>query len=338
MNPLIKFGLPLAAVAAFVVCLGVSMPIVSESAVSGASVNASGAAKARLESDVFPGGLYLEPNTEAEEAAERLADEGQSELAALIEQISSQPTAIWLGEWYTTERLEKSLARHVAAAEEQDKTLVFVTYAIPNRDCGGYSAGGHGYDNYLDWNRTIAESLRGTGAVVLIEPDSLSMLLSDKCGEEAEKRLPLIQEAVDILEGAGLHTYLDGGNSRWHKPAVQAELLKKAGVENSDGFFTNVSNFNRVQEERDYAGDVSSRVGWKHFVIDVSRSGNGWTGDWCNPTGAALGPNPHATSGSTKLDGLLWVKHPGFSDGTCNGGPAAGDWWESYALDLVRNR
>ena len=26
------------------------------------------------------------------------------------------------------------------------------------------------------------------------------------------------------------------------------------------------------------------------------------------------------------------------SDGSCNGGPAAGQWWESYALALVENR
>ena len=41
--------------------------------------------------------------------------------------------------------------------------------------------------------------------------------------------------------------------------------------------------------------------------------------------------------GTTSLDALLWVKHPGDSDGTCNGGPKAGMWWEKYALDLVRN-
>ncbi|WP_367651855.1 hypothetical protein [Curtobacterium sp. MCPF17_052] len=32
------------------------------------------------------------------------------------------------------------------------------------------------------------------------------------------------------------------------------------------------------------------------------------------------------------------MKTPGLSDGSCNGGPAAGQWWESYALALVANR
>jgi endoglucanase len=110
------------------------------------------------------------------------------------------------------------------------------------------------------------------------------------------------------------------------------------GIARATGFYTNVSNFYPVQRESDYAGKVSSRVGWKHYVIDVSRNGRGWTGTWCNPSGAGLGQDPRSVPGSTKLDALLWVKHPGASDGPCNGGPAAGAWWEEYALALVANR
>ena len=298
---------------------------------------ASTAASASPGSDVFPGGFYVEAGTSADDAANRLVQEGQKSAAALVNRISSQPTAIWLGEWVTGPALSKLLAQHVAAAKAEGTTLVFVTYAIPNRDCGGYSKGGLTYDSYLDWNRTIAAALAGTKAVVLIEPDSLSMLSSAKCGIEAIKRIPLINKAVDILDGAGLTTYLDGGNSRWHSPNTQSKVLKEAGIDRAHGFFTNVSNFNTLQQERNYAGKLSGLVGDKHYVVDVSRSGKGWQGDWCNPQGAGLGPNPRATPNDGRLDAELWVKHPGVSDGTCNGGPAAGAWWEQYALDLVRN-
>jgi endoglucanase len=286
---------------------------------------------------VFPGGLYVEAGTNADDAATRLVQQGQKSNAALVSRISTQPTAIWLGEWASGPALTKMLGQHVAAAKAAGTTLVFVTYAIPNRDCGGYSKGGLGYDNYLDWNRTIAAALAGTKSVVLVEPDSLAMLSSAKCGTEVTKRIPLINAAVDILDGAGLSTYLDGGNSRWHAPKTQAKVLAEAGIARARGFFTNVSNFNTLQEERDYAGRLSDLVGDKHYVVDVSRSGKGWKGDWCNPPGAGLGPNPRATPNDGRLDAELWVKHPGVSDGTCNGGPAAGMWWEQYALDLVRN-
>ena len=303
-----------------------------------ATSNATAAVADTTGSAIFPGGLFHEADTDAADSVDQLTAAGDTASAALIEQIASQPTAIWLGDWFTGDFLTRVIGRYVAAAKAQGTTLVFVTYAIPDRDCGGYSAGGLTNSEYLDWNRTIANALVGTKAVVLIEPDSLSMLSSAKCAGVAATRLPLIRGAVDILKAAGLTTYLDGGNSRWLTPDQQASWLNQAGIAGAKGFFTNVSNFNPTQAERDYAGKLSSRVGWKHFVIDISRNGNGWTGTWCNPLGAALGANPQVITDGSKLDALLWVKHPGASDGTCNGGPAAGAWYESYALDLARNR
>lgn len=35
-------------------------------------------------------------------------------------------------------------------------------------------------------------------------------------------------------------------------------------------------------------------------------------------------------------DAFLWVKRPGESDGTCHGGPPAGQFWGGYALELAR--
>jgi endoglucanase len=163
------------------------------------------------------------------------------------------------------------------------------------------------------------------------------MLTADRCATEAKTRPALIRETVDLMVSAGLTVYLDGGNSHWVTPETMAGLLESAGVSETRGFFTNVSNFYRVDQERQYAETLAARLGGKHFVVDVSHNGNGWKGTWCNPSGAALGQAPHVSVGTTSLDALLWVKHPGDSDGSCNGGPKAGVWWEKYALDLVRN-
>ncbi|GAA1446075.1 glycoside hydrolase family 6 protein [Leifsonia poae] len=301
---------------------------------------AQSSAIAAADAPVFPGRLYVDPYSDARIVADWLAVRGQTTSAALIDTIADQPTAVWLGDWYASPTLLRSvLQRHLRAAEAQHATPVFVTYAIPNRDCGGYSAGGLAPDQYLAWNRVIASELAGRHAVVLVEPDSLAMLASAKCASVAASRPSVIHSAVKILASAGVATYLDGGNARWLSPAAQADRLKAAGIADARGFFTNVSNFDRTQSERDYAGKVSSRVGWKHFIIDVSRNGNGWTGTWCNPPGAALGQDPQITEGpDSKLDALLWVKHPGASDGTCNGGPDAGAWFQSAAESLVRSR
>jgi endoglucanase len=292
-----------------------------------------------VDGSAFGSRLYVDPYSDARRAVDQLTASGDSTAAALIEQIASQPTSVWLGDWYSPALLLSVIQRHLQAASAQGATPVFVTYAVPDRDCGGYSAGGFTAEGYLDWNRRVAAALAGSRAVVLIEPDSLAMLSSAKCAGVADTRLPLLRSAVDILGAAGLITYLDGGNARWLTPDAQAAYLQAAGIARARGFFTNVSNFDATQSERDYAGKVSSRVGWKHFVIDVSRNGNGWTGTWCNPPGAALGQNPQITEASTtKLDALLWVKHPGASDGECGGGPPAGAWYETAAESLVRGR
>jgi len=112
------------------------------------------------------------------------------------------------------------------------------------------------------------------------------------------------------------------------------------------------------QTSAPYPGDA----GWKSFVIDTSRNGQGhWTPIavypdpqvWCNPPGRGLGLTPTADTGSTLIDAYLWVQIPGESDGECTRGlgpvgvtvdpewglidPPAAQWFPEMALDLARN-
>jgi cellulose 1,4-beta-cellobiosidase len=96
------------------------------------------------------------------------------------------------------------------------------------------------------------------------------------------------------------------------------------------------------------------------YIIDTSRNGKGnirakW-GSWCNVHGAGLGERPRAepVPDMPNLDAYFWIKPPGESDGVsdpsqkrfdpmCGGpdaaknAPQAGQWFEKYFLDLVRN-
>jgi endoglucanase len=285
---------------------------------------------------VFAGGLFVQPDSQAAQAATALTASGDTAGVTAARTIAAQPVATWLGEWFRGDMLDRYLARTLASSEAAGRTPVFVTYAIPNRDCGGYSAGGLSAADYVAWNQRIADDLRGHRAVVLVEPDALSAL--PRCASEAATRPPLLAKAVAALSAAGVPAYLDGGNSTWNTPEAQAALLRSAGVAEARGFFTNVANFQPVDQERSYADRVSALTGGSHYVVDVSRNGRGWKGTWCNPTGAGLGQTPRVSAGTTAMDALLWVKTPGSSDGTCNGGPAAGTWWSAYAQALVANR
>lgn len=70
-------------------------------------------------------------------------------------------------------------------------------------------------------------------------------------------------------------------------------------------------------------------------MIDTSRNGLGATNELFNPPGRALGSPPGVRTGHAQVDAFLWVKNPGESDGTANGGPVAGQWWAEYALGLA---
>ncbi|MGY1683695.1 glycoside hydrolase family 6 protein [Geodermatophilus sp. SYSU D01176] len=270
------------------------------------------------------------PNTGAARAA---AQPGRSaEDAAALAELAAVPTATWLGAW--SGDVTAAVRQEVAAAQAAGAVPVFVTYNVPDRDCGGYSAGGVGSSaEYLRWVQAVVAGIGTATAVVVVEPDALAQL----CGDPAE-RLSLLRSAVGLLEGnPGTHTYLDAGNPTWISAATTAERLRAAGGTTADGFALNVSNFETTADNVAYGQQVSALLGGAHFVVDTSRNGNGPGSDWCNPPGRALGERPTAQTGQRGVDAYLWVKRPGESDGTCNGGPAAGTFWDTYAIALVRN-
>lgn len=272
----------------------------------------------------------------AAEAQKAAAAAGRTSVAKQISVIAGQPTAVWLGEWYDDAALVRVLQAESQAAIQQRKTAVFVLYAIPARDCDFYSSGGFDGPNYQRWTRLIAQTLRGTPSVAIVEPDALSML--GQCDGQGD-RVGLIADAVRVLAEAGVPSYIDAGHSRWISAETMAERLRAAGVSAARGFATNVSNFNLTADEHGYAERLRTLLGGSaRYVIDTSRNGRGWTGDWCNPSGVGLGTTPRPVSGRGGLDALLWIKRPGESDGECNGGPAAGAWFEKAALDLVALR
>lgn len=250
--------------------------------------------------------------------------------ALALEKIALQPAARWLGDWVDDIRL--SVDGYVTDATAAGTLPVLVAYNIPNRDCGQYSAGGTATSaEYRAWITGFAEGIGARSAIVILEPDATA---TDCVSED---RLSLLADAVRILKTQP-HTvvYIDAGHDDWIPVATMAARLKAAGVGDADGFALNVSNFYTTEENTAYGTAVSNLIGGKHFVIDTSRNGNGWSGEWCNPTGRRVGTNPTTDTGNTLVDALLWVKPPGESDGTCNGGPEAGVWWAEYALGLVQ--
>ncbi|HEX6038286.1 glycoside hydrolase family 6 protein [Longimicrobium sp.] len=279
--------------------------------------------------------FYVQPRTHAARQADAWRRSRPRD-AALIERIASQPQAVWFGEWNRDVRADVDAL--VGAASAQGAVPVLVAYNIPQRDCGLYSAGGaRGADNYRRWIRAFAAGIRNRGAVVILEPDA-TMVTDCLSPAARQERFRLLGEAVDALKGAGATVYVDGGSPTYGHPEEMAARLRASGIDRADGFSLNVSNFIATPRAIAAGEQLSRRLGGKHFVIDTSRNGAGTaTGhDWCNAQDQALGAAPTTRTGHALVDAFLWIKHPGESDGTCNGGPEAGGWWADYALNLVR--
>jgi endoglucanase len=279
--------------------------------------------------------LFVNPNTPASRQASewRVSRPGD---AALMDRIASNPVAAWMGEWSSD--IRRDVASVVSRAAQAGATPVFVAYNIPNRDCGSYSAGGAGTAaGYKQWIRDFAAGLTGKSVVVL-EPDAVAGAgcLSTAAREE---RNSLLRDAIQVLKAAHALVYLDGGHPDWHSADAIATRLEAAGISDADGFSLNVSNYLSTERNVTYGDAVSARVGGKHYIIDTSRNGlGGVSGQWCNVAGQALGDAPTTETGRRLVDALLWVKYPGESDGTCNGGPSAGTWWADYALGLAQRQ
>ena len=250
--------------------------------------------------------------------------------------ISSQPIATWFGDWNAD--IETEVRQRVASADARGAVASLVMYNIPNRDCGHYSANTPtSAEAYRAWVRGFVAGLGSSRHIVIIEPDALSLTWCLSADQTLE-RYELIGYAADQLALQGSWSYIDAGHNQWLTAEETAHRLKLAGVARATGFSLNVSNFKANSPLIAHGLRVSPLIGGKHFVIDTSRNGQPLTsGEWCNPLGMGLGPQPTTVTGSPLADAYLWIKAPGQSDGPCNGGPAPGGWFHSYALGLVRN-
>jgi cellulose 1,4-beta-cellobiosidase len=182
---------------------------------------------------------------------------------------------------------------------------------------------------------------------------------------------------VSVYLDAAHAGWLGWDKNRERMAVVFRKLLEEAGGPDLiRGFATNISNFthlsnrdgaalsitNPCPNELSYVKMLAETLGMygikgKGFIIDTSRNGRGgirhqW-GNWCNIKGAGLGERPRAEP-IRGVDAYYWIKPPGESDGVSDptqprfdemcagpdaapGAPQAGQWFESYFLDLVRN-
>jgi len=289
----------------------------------------------------LPGGpfagrsLYVAPNTSAALAAATATDPTRKQL---LTHLAAIPQATWLVGGTPTSAAS-TVSSAVAAAAHTAQVTEFVIYDIPHRDCtGGQSAGGASTPTaYQSYVKAIATALSGAHAIVVLEPDALAGLDCLNATDQVA-RLALLKWATNTLTAkTGVLVYLDAGNNGWQTASTMAARLTKAGITAAHGFALNVANFDTTTSEIRYGTKISSLVGWKRFIIDTSRNGTTpRVPDWCNPPGAALGSLPGTPTSYPGVDALLWLKHPGESDGACGTSTTpAGQFDVNLAISLA---
>lgn len=287
-----------------------------------------------------------------EQQVDRWIRENESsrpQLAAKLKRtIGGKPGCLWLGEWTPNVwRAAKDLKDH---AKANDSLYQVVLYNIPNRDAGGFSAGGSdSAASYRRWIKDVATGLGGKYGIIILEPDALAHA-RDFAPAQKQGRLNLLRETAAYLRKKchNAHIYIDAGHPGWLGIDDVAELLIKAGVKLIDGFSLNVSNSYTTEDCYNYGMEITRKVSRTlGFIIDTSRNGNGnppesGTGTWANNPTLKIGETPKTrvrqpNNFENQLHALLWVKLPGESDGAYNGGPSAGRFWPEGAERLVRD-
>ncbi len=292
--------------------------------------------------------LFVDPYSDARRQADAWNQSRPAD-AQLLEKIASQPTADWFtGGSGDIEAAVRSRVEQITAA---GALPVFVATNMPG-DCRKSSrVGTRAQLAYRRWISAVARGIGGNAAVVILEPNALARLVC-LSPREQNVRLRLLRDAVNLLAARpNVTVYLDAGHSAWRPAREMATMLWRAGVRRARGFSLNVGNYGYTTHEIRYGKAISGRLArmsrtlrGKRFIIDTSRNGLGPlpyaqqkkpVDAWCNQPGRALGPRPTGRTGQPLVDAFLWIKHPGDSDGPCNGAGRR-HWWPEYALGLAQ--
>ena len=313
-------------------------PVLTIAAIAATGVVASPDIRLVDETNPLAGrSFYVDPISSA--MAAHTANPSSTELAA----IATTPQAFWLDQAFPAGSVGGTVARYTGAAAAAGAVPVLTLYAIPNRDCGSYAAGGLATAaGYTQWIDAVASGLGSNPAAIILEPDALAMA-DCLSADQKQERFGLMRYAVEALtRDPAAAVYIDGGHSRWLSADDMAARLNEVGVSKARGFSLNTTNFYTTEEEIGYGETISGLTNGAHYVIDTSRNGAGPAPEsplnWCNPSGRALGVPPTTATAGAHADAYLWVKRVGESDGSCNRGqPPAGRFVAQYAIELVHN-
>ncbi len=277
---------------------------------------------------------------------------GQAERARLLARIAYVPRSRWMGR-FTRPNMKKKIRDFLecVAAIQPGSVPIIVVMRHQGKACSDtYDGGGPAEDARTKaWWDDFVEVVGDARVVIGFEPDSIGTL---ECLAPSRRmaRLQLLRYGVQKLSQLPNATvYLEAEAADWQDPELVAEKLRIAGIQYARGFMLNVTHYEWPLNNIRYGWEISRLVGNKPFIINTGSTGRGPYQyyrrvegrlkrfvTWCNPPRRGLGVPTTADTGFARVDAFVWLDRPGLSDGTCNGGPPVGEWWDERAIDLAR--
>ena len=295
---------------------------------------------------------YVDPLEHAYETYAKYFHRGDGFKAGLMWKIAREPKFRWFGRWSRPDVTKKvrDYLNCAAAVQPGAVPLMGVMRHIGN-SCGPtYTAGGPAEDRRTrHWYDRFAAGVGDARVIIAFEPDSLGTV--DCLAKSRRKsRLDNMRYGIDVLSKLpNVTLYIEAGASDWEPAKRTASQLRYVGINKVRGFMLNVTHFDWTGDNVKHGLEISRMTGGKPFIVNTSSNGRGavhvrkWINRskhlwrtinvWCHPGLRGTGPVPTTATGSPKVDAYMWINRPGYSDGSCNGGPLpVGTWWPDRAL------
>jgi len=277
---------------------------------------------------------------------------GETTRANTIWKLAREPRFRWFGK-FTRPRMQKKVRGYLDRVQcDQPGTVpLMVVMRHQGKGCSGrYRAGGDAEDRRtMKWYDDFVEAVGNARVVIGFEPDSLGTI-DCLARDRRRDRLNVLRYGVDKLSQLPNATiYLEGGASDWEPAARTAKQLRYIGISKVRGFMLNVTHHDWTRANIQHGLQLSRMVGGKHFIINTSYNGRGplhyrrWINKaqhkwrtinvWCHPGLRGMGPPPTTATAHPLVDAYMYVNRPGYSAGSCNGGPLpVGTWWPQRGL------
>jgi endoglucanase len=196
--------------------------------------------------------------------------------ALRVTEMEATPRAVWFTSG-TPAQVQQQVRQTMAQAAFERAVPTLVAYDIPGRDCAQFSAGGAlTQADYQAWINGFAAGIGQGRAAVILEPDALGLLPGNCGGPSASypftdaQRYAELRYAVTTLEAQpGVSVYLDATHSSWLGVGDITQRLLTAGVQQAQGLFVDVSNFQPAPELVDYGTWISDCIA---IVTDPSNA------------------------------------------------------------------